>query len=468
MTEGGPGGPRIAAPHPRVDEEARRDRKPSREQVVSEIVGRLDATLAAPALVLGSFPPGGRDLELLVRPPELRAAAAHLTAEGLCRRGLEWARFFDCSAYAVELVPAERLCLPESELSLLFDEARPIDGPLSAPHLLRPDPHHVLLLQARRLVRDGVLAPKRRPRIARALEEDPEAWSHAAERAPHWGLRHALDLLRRVYEEEISVTPWRRARPFAELLMSAGSVQAAADLSFRSLSAKVIRPNRIVAISGLDGAGKSFQARALMETLEGLVVPSVVEWTPFGFNRVLDALRAPRKLVSRPPASVDGTNDGAVPATSVPDSRARRLRERSAVLTHVWATIVVLVNVVSHRRSTFRYPWRGRVVVHDRYTCDSAVQLHFWYGESRPFRFEKWLLRTLSPRPLRSFFLDLPPEVALLRKGEYTIDELRRHARLYRAEYPRTGAERLDAERLPEELCAEIAATVWTATFRPR
>src|SRR5207244_12000586 len=101
----------------------------------------------------------------LVRPPELRAVAAHLTEEGLCRRGLEWARFFDCSAYAVELVPAERLCLPPAELSLLFDEARPIDGPPSVPHLLRPDPHHVLLLQARPLVRDGTLAPKRRPRI---------------------------------------------------------------------------------------------------------------------------------------------------------------------------------------------------------------------------------------------------------------------------------------------------------------
>jgi len=276
---------------PRVEGEARHDPKPSREQVVSEIVERIDAALAAPALVLGSFPPAGRDLELLVRPP---------------------------------------------------------------------------------------------------------------------------------------------------------------------------------AISGLDGAGKSFQARAVRETLEGLVVPSVIEWTPLGFNRALDALRAPKKLVSRPPSSVDGTNAGAAPATSVPDSRARRLRERSALLTHIWATVVVLVNVASHRRSTFRYPFRGRVVIHDRYTCDSSVQLHFWYGESRSFRFEKWLLRTLSPRPLRSFFLNLPPEVALLRKGEYTIDELRRQTRLYRAEYPRAGAGRLDAERLPEKLCDEIAATVWTATLHPR
>lgn len=439
---------------------------PSREEVVSEIVQRIDATVRAPVLVLGTYPPSGRDLELLVRPRDLDTIGAHLTAEGFWRRGLEWARFFECSAYAVELVPAERLCLPGSELSLLFSEARRIEGPLNFSHLVRPAPHHALLLQARRLVRDGVLAPKRRPRVQRALEEDPRAWEAAAERAPQWGLRHALGLLRRVFEEDIQVTWGRRARPLAELLISAGGTRAAAGLTLRSLGAKAPRRNRIVAISGLDGSGKSFQARALSETLEGLVVPSAVEWTPLGFNSALDALRAPARLLSRDAPSVDGTSEGHVPPTSVPDSRARRLRESSRLLTHTWAILVVLVNVASHRRSTLRYPWRGRIVIHDRYTCDSAVQLHFWYGQDRSFRFEKWLLRTLSPRPLRSVFLDIRPEVALLRKGEYTIEELRRQARLYRNEYKRHGAIHLDAERLPAELSAEIAAAVWTA--RPR
>jgi thymidylate kinase len=115
------------------------------------------------------------------------------------------------------------------------------------------------------------------------------------------------------------------------------------------------------------------------------------------------------------------------------------------------------------RGATFRYPWRGRVVIHDQYTCDSATQLHFWYGERRPYRFQKWLLKALLPKPLCSFFLDIPLEVALIRKGHYTLVELRRQAQLCSNEYRRVGARRLDAELPAAALCAEIAAEVWTS-----
>jgi thymidylate kinase len=442
----------------RVEEGGPRATRPSREQVVSEIVESIDAAVDAPVLVLGSSPPAGRDIELLVRPVELRAIAAHLGAEGFCRRGLEWARFFDCSVFAVELVPAERLCLPPSELQSLFDDARPIEGPLSLTHLLLPAAHHALLLQARRLVRDGRFAPKRRPRIERALAEEPEAWTLATEKAVQWGLRRALDLFRRVYEDDVPVTRWRRWQAFAELLASAGGARSAADLFLRPLKVKLPSRNRIVAISGLDGSGKSFQAQALRETLERLVVPSVVEWMPFGQNPALHALRLPKKLLR----SGESRVHPARLSSSLPDSRARRWRERSALLTHLWVTMVVLANVAAHRRATFRYPWRGLVVIHDRYTCDSAVQLHFWYGTQRSYRFQKWLLRALSPKPLCSFFLDIPPEVALMRKGEYPIAELLSQASLYRREYRSVGAHRLDAELPAAALCAEIAAEVWT------
>jgi len=445
--------------HPSAEDVAQRDTARGREAVVSEVVEQIDGCLDAPVLVLGSFPPGGRDLELLVRPPELRALAAELTAQGLHRRGLEWALFFDCTVYAVEMVPAGRLCLPPAELVSLFEEAIPIDGPLRLTRLVRPAPHHVLLLLARRLVRDGALAPKRRPRIDRALGEDPEAWTLARERASQWGLRRALDLLYRVYAEEFSVPHRRRWLAFGELLMASGDARSSAELLRRSLNVKLPHRNRIVAISGLDGAGKSFQAEALRETLERLVIPAVIEWMPLGHNQGLEILRLPKRLVHR-----DSTSTALHPAMmegSVPDSRARRWRERSELLTQAWATIVVLANLVSHRRATFRYPWRGRIVIHDRYTCDSASQLHFWYGERRSYRFQKWLLRVLSPKPLCSFFLDVPPEVALIRKGEYTLAELRRQARLYREEYRRAGAHRLDAELPAATLCARIAAEVW-------
>jgi len=106
---------------------------------------------------------------------------------------------FDCSAYAVELVPA-REAVPAAGRALpLFDEARPIDGRRASPTCSARTPPR--LLQHGASFATGTLRAKRRPRIARALEEDPRPGRLAAEPGTHWGLRHALKLLRRVYEK---------------------------------------------------------------------------------------------------------------------------------------------------------------------------------------------------------------------------------------------------------------------------
>ena len=88
------------------------DNAPTRESTVSEIVELVAGSIRHRVLVVGSLPPGGRDLALIVRPCEERAVAESMAAAGLARRGLQWASFFDCSAYLVELIPARRRSLP--------------------------------------------------------------------------------------------------------------------------------------------------------------------------------------------------------------------------------------------------------------------------------------------------------------------------------------------------------------------
>ena len=59
------------------------------------------------------------------------------------------------------------------------------------------------------------------------------------------------------------------------------------------------------------------------------------------------------------------------------------------------------------------------------------------------------------------------PETALGRKRDrWSLPELRRQAELYREEAARLGVPRLDGERSPDELAAEIASAVWTALRR--
>jgi thymidylate kinase len=437
----------------------------NREAVALAVVRLVESAVEDRVLVLGSLPPGGRDLELIVRPVEQRAISELLTAEGFARRGLEWAWFFDSTAYAAELIPAERLSLPDGELAALFAEAKILDFEADLRHLVRPTPHHLLLLQARRLVRDGRLHPKRRARISHALDEEPQAWAEAKARAGSWGLIRALGLLEAVYRTGEPVRARPRARALLELATFTAGAARKVQLVRGPLLNKLPRKNRIVGISGLDGAGKSFQAQALRDTLELLVTPAVVEWTPLAQNRTVDVLRSVNRrllrpfdrrtqpLVLEPPLTYD----------DFPAGPAHRLRERSAWVTHAWALLVVFANVWFHRRPTLHYPWGGKIAIYDRFVSDSRVRLEFWYGRNRDLRFEKWLLGALSPKPLCSFFLDVPPEVALIRKGEFALSELRRQHAVYRAEAKKLGSTRIDGEAPAPRISAEIARMVWTS-----
>ena len=139
---------------------------------------------------------------------------------------------------------------------------------------------------------------------------------------------------------------------------------------------------------------------------------------------------------------------GANPGTS---GSARKL------LGHLWTSLVALTNALAQRQRVLRHAGRRRVVLFDRYTLDSVVILrHLWGGERR---FPAWLIRALSPRPVCSFLLDVPPETALARKRDHwDLDNLRGLAELYRREAPRLRVRRLDGERPREELTAEILA----------
>jgi thymidylate kinase len=227
------------------------------------------------------------------------------------------------------------------------------------------------------------------------------------------------------------------------------------------------RPRRghVVALSGLDGAGKSSQARALRETLERLGYETVVVWTPLGANpfveRVSLAARRLLHLLSwlgplgrlERRLSEEGGSLVARPGQAAPRGRFHHL------LAGGWATFLALVNAASQRRSALRHVRRGRIVVFDRYTLDSIVRLRFLHGGTR--RFQGRLIRRLSPAPLCSFLLDVPPETALARKrDEWDLAALRRQAALYREEHGRLAVVRLDGERPREELCAEIAQEI--------
>jgi thymidylate kinase len=404
------------------------------------VIELVDSALTGRAVVFGSLPPVARDLDLLVRGADVEGLAERLAAEGFVRRRREWARFRECAVEVADVVDARGWwSLPADEVDALFNDGVPLEG---TRHLVRPAPHHALLILARiEAGGQGRLSDKRRARVDRAVAEDPHAWERAIELAPRWRLASALARLRAVHATG--------ARPFAGRVR-----EARAKVTAR-------RRGRVVSLSGVDGSGKSSQAYALREALETLGYEATVEWTRLSYNPSLDLVAYPIKALLR---TVQRLRGRPVPTADPSADPGKALRRRSGVVAHGWAAVVALANASSQRRATTRHLRHGRVVICDRYTLDSTVHLRYRYGAARRFRFQANLIRALSPQPLRSFFLDVPPSIALKRKAEqYDLEQLSLQGRLYHEEHARIGARLLDGQRPREELCAEIACEVWLA-----
>jgi len=398
----------------------------------------VDALLAERAIVFGSLPPEGRDLDLLVSPQEKRRLAAHLTQEGWLQRSKTFVRFAGGTAFAVDLVVLADWAPNALVAGLLTKRAEPLPGFVN---LAAPAPHHRLLTLARRFGEGMELDERKRARLAAFSADD---WLEAASEAPTWDLTARLDELRTALErKEGPAPPIRRA-----LKRSSG---------------------RVVSLSGLDGSGKSTQGEYLRAALEALGYDVRIEWTKIARDPALAAIAKPVKAILKritptaapPPQEVaDDTDevrnypDGPPP----PPDAGKLLRQKNPVLTWGWTLVVAWANGLTHRKTVREHVRAGRVVICDRYVLDSLTHLRYRYGPARRFLLQGWIIRMLSPKPACAFLLDVSPETARARKPEqYTTDELRLLQSIYREEATRLKVVSVNPEGSLEGVAAEIA-----------
>lgn len=377
----------------------------------------VDAAATAPVLVFGSPPPEGRDLDVVTRSP--REIEAALGASGFVRRkSYEWARFASGGAEGVDLDG------DHPHLDELLETAIPIEG---YARLVRPSPASQLLLLASMLREQGRYPAKRVARMHAAIAEDPAAPGEARRRAGSWGVSAELE---RVLAGE-PVASRRRAR----------------------------RP-RVVGLSGIDGSGKSTQAKALARALEQLGYEVEIAWAPLGSSKVLRAIFLPirnalgrTRALAPPPAPAEPT--GLAPTAGTV------LRERSAVAHALWSTLIAITNGLFHLRTAARASAHGRVVIFDRYVLDSRVRLRFLYGRDKSYRLQDAVVRLLSPKAAGAFLLDVAAEESLSRKDDrWTAADLETLVDLYRV-LDDGSVTRLVGTRPADELSAEIASAVW-------
>lgn len=412
----------------------------------------VDRSVDRRLIVFGSVPPDGRDLDLLVPDAGVQQLAATLSAAGFRSRQETWARFAGCGVEVIDVVAASSWRLPAGGTGAPVRRRRP----------------------ARRLAAPGATRAG-----ARAADLGTEAGRQSrADRAPPPGpdsgcTRGSARRMGAGWRAGPRVA--RPRRPASSLRDRHARARRDAPEARRQelRGAGTLLPKRrrgtIVAISGLDGSGKTTQAEALTATLRDLDHDAGVQWSRITYDQSLQVIARPVKLALGRLPGRRGRAPEPLPDDPTPepprgpeDAAARALRARHPVLNQAWAGIVAAVHVWGLRRSLVRHLRGGRVVVRDRYVLDSAVELRHLYGGRDAVGFATGLVQRIFPPALVSFWLDVPAEVAYARKPEqFTAERLAARRTLYEAEMEPVRAIRIDGTRPREEICAVIAWETW-------
>lgn len=311
--------------------------------------------------MIGSLPPQGRDLDLAVSRCDLDSLASTLIAAGFFQSSRQYVRFGEGKAQVVEISALEDWGLPDAQIEAMIDQARTLDG---LQRFARPAPAHVLLLLAAHCARYGKLTAGRWARMQLAVQEEPHAWETAFGHASDWHAGKALQALHRYAKGKppslaVRIDALAQPRSATGTSLIRARIGAARRIAARS------RRGAVVALSGVDGAGKSSQAAALSTALECLGEDPVVVWSRVRYDPLLATIGALTKKLMAPTGAV---RSGTVslhqpPETALetaPQSRRRRAEEAT------WAYISAAVDGYRHLRLCAPAVLRGKIVICDR------------------------------------------------------------------------------------------------------
>ena len=179
----------------------------------------------------------------------------------------------------------------------------------------------------------------------------------------------------------------------------------------------------LITLSGLDGAGKSTLAEALRAALELDGTPVVLHMNrQIGLYAYVRSVRDALKRIMRgkgPKAPATRKTPETDPPEKYSPARAMLLEVRRRLIWNKalrrWIDLADLVMFLVYR--VYIEKVRRRVLIMDRYFYDRAVDL----AEGRRWTYLRWFARTV-PVPDIPVFVDVSPEEAFARKGEYSVE----------------------------------------------
>jgi thymidylate kinase len=218
----------------------------------------------------------------------------------------------------------------------------------------------------------------------------------------------------------------RRERPFpagaaalrvaAEIESGLGGRLLAPWATGRSATAPTGLPGRgralVVAISGVDGSGKSTLRAALAGSLDRTGLPVSTVWVRpgMGLGRLTPLASRIKRLLRQ---------DVAPGLRAMADPAAARPASRRGAIGWLWAFLVTCSFLVGVWRQQLSA--RG-VVLYDRHLVDALATLDFAY-EGVDLRLQHRLVRNLLPRADVRLYLDVPADVSVARKPDDLLGE---------------------------------------------
>ena len=212
----------------------------------------------------------------------------------------------------------------------------------------------------------------------------------------------------------------------------------------------------LISVSGLDGAGKTTAIAALRQELESHGRPTTVMHLNdrVGLYAWIGALRD----------RVTGTQRPGVDSPPRTEPRTSALgRFRDAILwSKALRRLLLPIDIACFAAIRFYVERiRGRTLITDRYFYDRLVDVAPQSRADRGWRWVRTLAR-LTPAPDVAILLDITPEQAFARKGEYSVPYLAQRA----AAYERVFAWAPAAVRIPSSTKPQVQRAIGDAVKR--
>lgn len=212
----------------------------------------------------------------------------------------------------------------------------------------------------------------------------------------------------------------------------------------------------LVALSGIDGAGKSTQISLLSEKFDTEGVPYVYLWTRGGNTPGVTFIKSFLRRFSPLRLPPPGRSEGRTKMLAKP--RVQILWLIAAILELCWIYGIFV------RWQTFR----GRLVLCDRYLADTLIDFKVMFPQQEVEVWMLWkFLVKITPAPAASFFLKIPLDTSFERclvKYEPfpdTDEEKRTRYNLYVSHFTEDKATIIDGTGNKADICAQILGAIF-------